>query len=493
MTEDEAYYSYWARFLDFGYFDHPPVVAWLSSLVSVFPQSELSTRIGVYLLSLLTIPIYYSLLKKINIKTKAQYITATLVYGFSLSGLIYGILLTPDTPLIFFWFVALHEAYEAINKDQRRWLSAGAATGLGIMSKYTMLLIGPVFLLALLKRPKKLLSPWPYLGGVMCLIFMSPHLIWNAQNDFVSFKFQINRGFFSDYDSSALMANQLPNPHKIRNIRRANLNKTKTSPRKKKQQSIFKPIIRASEFLGASLGLYGLFIFSILYALYLAFRRKIVFDDDDQILWMSVLFPLAFFGFISSFQKIEANWAAIYCAGGSLLIAKYLPMKLKVLKWESLFHASLLMILLLHTSFPLQHKAISKDRLMRETHGYGKLAEFVATHKNPIFVDRYQTASLLSFYNPSQKFTQWPGLSRISELIRRKDMVFYNKEDLANIASFAIVKNHGPLIDIEGFTRTKSLIIDDCPKGEMEIYAYKEKIASCEAIHKWNISYYSKL
>ena len=53
----------------------------------------------------------------------------------------------------------------------------------------------------------------------------------------------------------------------------------------------------------------------------------------------------------------------------------------------------------------LQHKAISRDRLMRETHGYGKLAEFVSTHEEPIFVDRYQTASLLSFTIQSKVHT----------------------------------------------------------------------------------------
>ena len=64
LTEDEAYYSYWAKFPDFGYFDHPPIVAWLSSLVGVFPSTPLATRVGVYVLSLLTVPIFFSFLKK---------------------------------------------------------------------------------------------------------------------------------------------------------------------------------------------------------------------------------------------------------------------------------------------------------------------------------------------------------------------------------------------------------------------------------------------
>ena len=348
-----------------------------------------------------------------------------------------------------------------------------------------MLLIGPVFLFSLMTKPKKLLTPWPYLGGIVCLLFMSPHLFWNAQNDFVSFKFQINRGFFSDYNSSVMMANKLPNPYP---------KKHDTKPREKhKNQSILKPVRKASEFLGASLALYGLFTLSILYALFLFLRKKLVIDSKDLILWYSALFPLAFFGFVSSFQKVEANWAVIYSAGASLLITKYLPLNIKVIKWESVFHAGLLMLLLFHTSFPIQHRAISKDRLMRETHGYGKLAEFVSRLDEPLFVDRYQTASLLSFYNPKQKFTQWPGLSRISELIRRKEMVFYNKEDLTSMNKFAIIKNHGPLVDIKGFKRMNSIILDDCPVGDLQVYRYEDNTSSCNAIHKWNVIYYRKL
>jgi len=27
ITNDEAYYAFWGKFLDWGYFDHPPMVA----------------------------------------------------------------------------------------------------------------------------------------------------------------------------------------------------------------------------------------------------------------------------------------------------------------------------------------------------------------------------------------------------------------------------------------------------------------------------------
>ena len=49
-------------------------------------------------------------------------------------------------------------------------------------------------------------------------------------------------------------------------------------------------------------------------------------------------------------------------------------------------------------------------------------------------------------------------------------MVFYNKEDLEKIERFAIVKNHGPLVDIDGYRRTESLIVDDCKGRDENIF-----------------------
>ena len=58
------------------------------------------------------------------------------------------------------WALALHEGLEALRDDQRRWVTAGLATGLGLLGKYGMALIGPVFLWAILwADPKALRTP----------------------------------------------------------------------------------------------------------------------------------------------------------------------------------------------------------------------------------------------------------------------------------------------------------------------------------------------
>ena len=41
---DEAYYWYYSQNLDWGYFDHPPMVAWLIKASSYFFDGELGVR-----------------------------------------------------------------------------------------------------------------------------------------------------------------------------------------------------------------------------------------------------------------------------------------------------------------------------------------------------------------------------------------------------------------------------------------------------------------
>ena len=39
IVQDETYYLEWSRTLDFGYFDHPPMVAWLGVTTMLEPAA----------------------------------------------------------------------------------------------------------------------------------------------------------------------------------------------------------------------------------------------------------------------------------------------------------------------------------------------------------------------------------------------------------------------------------------------------------------------
>jgi 4-amino-4-deoxy-L-arabinose transferase-like glycosyltransferase len=55
LFDDEAYYWVYAQFLDWGYFDHPPMIALLIKMgVSIFP-GELGVRFFIVLMGVATI------------------------------------------------------------------------------------------------------------------------------------------------------------------------------------------------------------------------------------------------------------------------------------------------------------------------------------------------------------------------------------------------------------------------------------------------------
>src|SRR5215831_20540983 len=55
LLDDEAYYWVYSKFLDWGYFDHPPMVALLIKIGYSLFHSELGVRLLIALLSTLTL------------------------------------------------------------------------------------------------------------------------------------------------------------------------------------------------------------------------------------------------------------------------------------------------------------------------------------------------------------------------------------------------------------------------------------------------------
>ena len=59
------------------------------------------------------------------------------------------------------------------------------------------------------KLRRWLLSPWPYLGGLVALAMFSPVILWNADHHWVSFIKQIGRARIEDF-SPAFIAELIP-------------------------------------------------------------------------------------------------------------------------------------------------------------------------------------------------------------------------------------------------------------------------------------------
>ncbi len=198
LTPDEAYYWLWSRHLDWSYFDHPPVIAYgIRLMTDLFGASAFSVRLVAHLSVAASLGLLIAAGR--DLLGRAVYgLTAAVVLSTTPLLGVFGFLTTPDAPLSLFWALALF-AWGRLAATGRGpwWLLIGLAVGLGFLSKYTMVLL-PVSLglwvLVSARGRRWLLTPWPYLAGLIALAGTLPVVVWNARHDWISFAWQAGHG-----------------------------------------------------------------------------------------------------------------------------------------------------------------------------------------------------------------------------------------------------------------------------------------------------------
>ena len=203
LTFDEAYYWTWSKHLAGGYYDHPPMVAMLIRLGTLIAGD---TELGVRLVSiLLAIPMSFAVYRTAELLFGGRRLaaTATILLNVTLMAAVGTMLVTPDAPLLVASSLVLFYLAKVLATGRGVWwLAVGAAVGLALLSKYTALFFGPAILIWLIAVPKLrrwLVSPWPYLGGVVAFAIFSPVILWNADHQWVSFLKQFGRARIEDF------------------------------------------------------------------------------------------------------------------------------------------------------------------------------------------------------------------------------------------------------------------------------------------------------
>ncbi len=206
LSADEAYYWLWSKHLAAGYFDHPPMIAWLIGAgTAVFGDTPFGVRVMGVLLSLPASWFVWRAAATI-IKDEVRAALAVLLFNLTLMISVELLAATPDMPSVvtaaaFVYFVARAEA----SCKGAWWLLAGIAAGLGLLSKFSMLfLVAGAFAWLLLDRnarpgaeaPSKtkwLATAWPWAGAGLALLIFTPNLIWQTQHHWETFAFQFAR------------------------------------------------------------------------------------------------------------------------------------------------------------------------------------------------------------------------------------------------------------------------------------------------------------
>jgi 4-amino-4-deoxy-L-arabinose transferase-like glycosyltransferase len=197
LAFDEAYYWQWSKNLAWGYYDHPPAIAFIIRAgTAIFGDTSLGVRFVPWLLSIVaTVAVWRA--GAIFLESEHAGALSSLVFNAMPMIGVEMLVATPDAPQIAAAAVLLYVLAKLVQTGNGQWwIAAGVASGFALLSKYTGLFLGLGMLFWLLVVPSQrrwLLSFWPYLGGAIALLMFAPVVLWNAGHDWLSFRLQFGR------------------------------------------------------------------------------------------------------------------------------------------------------------------------------------------------------------------------------------------------------------------------------------------------------------
>lgn len=393
LTPDEAHYWEWSRRLDLSYYSKGPVIAYLIAAgTTLFGDTVLGVRVFAVLLSALSSLILFRLASDLY-DEKTGLAAALLLQAVPLYS-VYGVILTIDSPFIFFWSLSLllfhrilrgEGAPEARGRPMWSWAFLGAVIGIGMLAKYTMAFFfvsGLLFLLSRKDLRRLLATPGPYVSALSGFIAFSPVMIWNSRHGWVTMRHTAGQAHVSD-------------------------------------GMVLSPI-DVAEFVGSQLGVVTPILLMMIGIALWRLRRD---EEGGFLLWFSL--PTVFFFLLKSFQgKVQANWALTgYITGLIAFSACYMRDFGSLRRGTRILTASAVLLALAVTllaHFPsilnLPEKKDPTIRLVgwRELGREASRAYGEVTEDGPAFVfsDSYGLASQLAFYMEGNPVTYCVNLGR---------------------------------------------------------------------------------
>ena len=188
ITGDEAYFIWWGKLPDWGFYDHPPMVGWwLAALLGVSDAAWWLRLPAIVLPGILALATARTLRRRGD---SLAWGAATLVLLAPVD--VWNVFITTDTPLAYFsFFSALAFLRAAKNDDARFYLLAGLLLAGALLAKYFAVLLGLAYLLHALISPSR--KKW--LGLLLCFAAVLPALFlmawWNANHCWANIMFNV--------------------------------------------------------------------------------------------------------------------------------------------------------------------------------------------------------------------------------------------------------------------------------------------------------------
>jgi hypothetical protein len=381
LSGDEALYWTCSRHLDWCYVTKGPGVAfciWCSRML--LGDTELGVRASAIVFSLGSSLILFLLGRRLH-NPKVGVLSAVVFQLIPVFAFL-GLAMTTDPLFVFMWLLALlfmHRAWQT--GSALSWVLTGLAVGAGILCKYTMaaFVLPALLLLIFSSARRQLLTPWPYMGLLVCLAATAPLIIWNANHDWIN--------FFHNAGQTKVSSGLRILP------------------------------VKFLEFVGSQLGIITPIL--LIMMVWAAFKLR---RSDPLSFWFSI--PLMFLFMLKSIQgKVQPNWALCCYLTGIISFSAYFPARFAILKvglrrlTVAAVALAVCFTIFMHTAcliqFPPDLDPLKKVRL--GSVGLSREVFRLTGELGPkyfIFTDRYMTSSLLAFYMEGHPTTYCVNLGR---------------------------------------------------------------------------------
>lgn len=423
LSPDEAHYWEWSRRLDLSYYSKGPMIAYLIVFTTLLMgDTVFAIRFLAPIFLALSSILVYKLTKDLFDDEKTAVVAGLLLQITPLFAT-YGVLMTIDSPFIFFWTLALYLFWKAVNtgckmQDARYriqdstpepqtldsnpplppfdkggvggllrithyalrfyWLLLGLSIGFGLLTKYSMAFFYVcAFLFIIFSKEQRF---WfkrkePYIAFALSIVVFSPVIIWNAGHDGVTLRHVAGQAHILEGLKISL-------------------------------KSFF-------EFLGSQAGVVTPLLFSlVIYGAIMSYASRITHHTSRFLFWFWA--PILGLIILKSLQaKAQANWAipsyitAFIASAGFFLHRDVIRKRIKIflsLALIMVFFVTLISHYPEILNLPVKIDPTSRLKGWKELgQEAGKIYNSMVS-KGPVFIfsDSYQVSSELAFYMPGK-------------------------------------------------------------------------------------------
>ncbi|MBI5196825.1 MAG: glycosyltransferase family 39 protein [Nitrospirae bacterium] len=410
LSPDEAHYWDWSRRLDLSYYSKGPMMAYLMALTTgLMGSSVFAVRFFAPVFLALTSVIVYKLTKEMS-GNELPAVTAGLLIHTTPLFAAYGVLMTIDSPFVFFWALALYLFWKAIQQgtgvrdsglvnnlqkypqtpNPKYWLLLGITIGLGLLTKYTMAFFyACAFLFIVFSKEQRhwLKEKEPYIALAISLTVFSPVIIWNAGQNWVTLKHTAGQAHISEEIKISF-------------------------------KSFF-------EFLGSQAGVLTPLLFAaVIYGALKAYKSRSLFTVHRSLFLFCFWAPILGFFILKSIQaKVEANWATPAYLTAFIAFSLFFLNRDTIKKGTKIF--LILAVTMAFSVTLISHytdilNLPSKKDPTSRLKGWKELGQETGKIYNDlslrgdvfVFSDSYQVTSELAFYTPGRPRTYCVNLGR---------------------------------------------------------------------------------